>query len=83
MTVCDVCRDPARAAVTYSLVAEGETIATGDRCEEHKRDLMKAFRAPATEPGPARPVGRGGPKPRKVVTLEEIEAMKAARNRQG
>lgn len=79
LTVCDVCEDKNREVKTYTVQSGGRS-ATTDRCEEHGAALEEILKGGAADVSP--PEHR----PRRVrrdrtTTMEEIEAMKAARRR--
>lgn len=77
MQICDVCRDPSRAITTYTVTA-GDRSRDTDRCDEHSHVLEAILAGEPDIPTerPARPPRRGGAPRPKIVTLEEIDALK-------
>ncbi|MGC9669469.1 hypothetical protein ACNTMW_23315 [Planosporangium sp. 12N6] len=81
LTVCDVCQDTARGARTYR-VQSGGRAATTDLCDEHNAPLEAILKTAAA---PDEPVSEGRPRRgrrNRTTTMEEIEALKAARRQE-
>jgi hypothetical protein len=75
--ICDVCRDPNRATKRYTVICDGRKAET-DRCDEHNNVLEAILEERPLAPGQraVRPPRRGGPARPKIMTLDEIEALK-------
>lgn len=72
VTVCDKCGS--QEGVRHFEIREGGKKAQMDLCGEHNKELVEVFEEAL--PAPQTPTKRAS-RPRKVTTMEEIEALKA------
>lgn len=82
MTVCNVCKDPNRSTLSYSVSKDGGRRISLDLCEEHGSPidaLIAESEAPQAQAVAKSRARRAGGKTRTpILTMDEIEKRKGA-----